>query len=513
VSDRLCGMTGLEDRYANEILGVLSCFDRVVVTGVLPDIAHKDAMEHHLWRQGLSSLDLPRYFEPMKAELVAHAEAIAREHGLTVEYIARKNFRKDERIKEILAARGEEPGLVHIFSGIEPCNTFRAGTRKDTGRIFLAPRQGKCLHYYFYFIDAEFGLCYLRVPTWAPFRLQFYFNGHNWLARRLAAEGIPFELIENVFVQIGDFGRAQALVDSFSESRLHQKLDELARRFCPVLHHFAAGYYWSLMQLEHATDIVFRSREALAHLYDHLVRTVVVAAKTEHVSRFLGRRLHPAYQGELGSRLSTRIEGTCVNHHMGQASIKMYDKLGRVLRIETTASDVTFFRAHREVEHRDGSRSMKTAPVKKTIYSLGMLRTLMLAANVRYLEFLANLDDPSDGSRHLLKLAEPVREHERSYKGLNLCAGPDLGILLALARGELHIHGLRNKHLQAVLGKAGRQVSRILKRLRLLGLLKTVAHTYKYYLTRLGKAVISAALQVREFVVIPALSFHATATT
>jgi hypothetical protein len=31
----------------------------------------------------------------------------------------------------------------------------------------------KCLHYCFYFIDEEFGLCYLRVPTWAPFRLQF----------------------------------------------------------------------------------------------------------------------------------------------------------------------------------------------------------------------------------------------------------------------------------------------------------------------------------------------------
>jgi hypothetical protein len=43
----------------------------------------------------------------------------------------------------------------------------------------LRPDTGKCLHYYFYFIDAELGLIYLRVPTWCPFRLQFYCNGHS----------------------------------------------------------------------------------------------------------------------------------------------------------------------------------------------------------------------------------------------------------------------------------------------------------------------------------------------
>jgi hypothetical protein len=54
-------------------------------------------------------------------------------------------------------------------------------------RTFLRPATGKCLHYYFYFIDAELGLIYLRVPTWCPFRLQFYCNGHSWLARQLTA--------------------------------------------------------------------------------------------------------------------------------------------------------------------------------------------------------------------------------------------------------------------------------------------------------------------------------------
>ncbi|MCF2941933.1 MarR family transcriptional regulator, partial [Paenibacillus alkaliterrae] len=62
----------------------------------------------------------------------------------------------------------------------------------------------KCLHYYFYFIDPDFGLCYLRVPTWCPFRLQFYMNGHNWLASRLTKQGIEYRMRDNAFLHIGD---------------------------------------------------------------------------------------------------------------------------------------------------------------------------------------------------------------------------------------------------------------------------------------------------------------------
>ena len=58
-----------------------------------------------------------------------------------------------------------------------------------------------CLFYYFYFIDNNFGLCYLRVPTWAPFRLQLYCNAHKWVARLLNKKRIGFKQIENAFVE------------------------------------------------------------------------------------------------------------------------------------------------------------------------------------------------------------------------------------------------------------------------------------------------------------------------
>jgi hypothetical protein len=64
-------------------------------------------------------------------------------------------------------------------------------------------------------IDKELGLCYLRVPTWCPFRLQFYFNGHHWLAHQLDRAGIGYRLLDNAFVQLDDFDAAQRLADDF----------------------------------------------------------------------------------------------------------------------------------------------------------------------------------------------------------------------------------------------------------------------------------------------------------
>ena len=499
-------MSQLKERYRAVVVGEVSCFDRVVINGTLTEICHKGAMAQYLLSREKRILDLPRVFEPMKAEIVENAKAVATAHGLKIEYIARKSFRKEERIREILAERGDDPGLVHIFSATERVNTFRAGVRKDTGRPFIAPRQGQCLHYYFYFIDPDFGLCYLRVPTWAPYRLQFYFNGHNWLAHQLKAKGIDFELIDNAFVSIADTDRVQAIVDEFPVRALHTRLDDLARTLCPVIRHFHSGFYWSLMQVEYATDLIFNSVEALAPLYDHLVRTAAHAVKVDQIATFLGRRLDGHFTGEIGNRFHTRIQGTSIRHHMGRASIKMYDKFGRVLRIETTVNDVTIFKHHRMVEHRDGTQSMKIAPVKKNIYSLGIMAKLMAAANRRYLDFLAALDDPSDGARKLPKVSESVRRKGRSHRGFNLFQAEDLAVFLAIARGEFAITGFRNLDLRRHLEKNGRQVSRILKRLRLHGIIKIVGKRYKYYLTRLGRSVVSCALQLREHLVIPALA-------
>jgi len=142
-------------------------------------------------------------------------------------------------VARVLAVRGDAPGLVHVISAMEACPSYKPWLDKSNGHVYLRADQGKCLHYYFYFIDEEFGLCYLRVPTWAPFGLQFYCNGHSALARSLRRQSIEFVQEDNAFLRVADLGRAQVLADAFNPEQLHRRLTRYAHWLCPVADVFA----------------------------------------------------------------------------------------------------------------------------------------------------------------------------------------------------------------------------------------------------------------------------------
>jgi hypothetical protein len=464
-------------------------------------------MTSYMYEHQVRIFDYPRFAEPFREQFRENAERLAVEAGIEIEFIRKRNFRKEDRVKDALSRHGDHLGVVAIFSAMEPCSTYKPWHDKQTGRTFLKPDHGKCLHYYFYFVDEELGLCYVRVPTWLPCRLQFYFNGHNWLATKLRQRGIDFTLLDNAFTAISVWQRAQHIADSLRIQKLHRKLDEFATRFCPIYRRLGMSYHWSVDQCEYATDIVFRKQADLQPLYGNLSRTAIHTVKPDNVATFLGRKLDPRYQGEIGNRFNVRIQGTRIKHTMGPVSLKLYDKFGHILRIETTVNDLTFFKHYREVEHRDGSRETKCAAMQKTIYSLPALRDLLEAANRRYLEFLSAIEDPRKGRGQLDKLSQPVRHDGRSYPGFNFFDQDDEALFRTIARCEFNVSGMQNKTLRRFLsGKTSSQVSRLLKCLRLHGLIREVGRTYKYYLTQFGKQVIATGLKLHELVVIPQLA-------
>jgi hypothetical protein len=501
-------MSSLLERHGDQILGVISCFDRVIIHGTLPGICYAGGMTSYLYRHKIRIFDYPHFAQELRDEVRSNAERVAKENSVQIEFVRKASFSKEKRIKQVLAERGTHPGLVHILSAMEGCAAYKPWHDKKTHKTYVRPDSGQCLHYYFYFIDAKYGLCYLRVPTWCPFRLQFYFNGHNRLAAALDKAGIDYQLVDNAFTSIADFDKAQRLANDLDTRELHRLLDGYARRCCPVISRFNVTYHWSLMQVEYATDIVFGSRDELQPLYEAISRTAVLAVKADKVATFLGRKgLHPNFSDELGNDFNTRIQGTRVKHHMGPASIKMYDKYGRVLRIETTTNDVSFFRHHRMVEHRDCKSSFKVAPLRKTIFSLHDLRGLLAAANKRYLDFISDIEDPTAPTKLLDKVSRPVSHGGRRYKGFNFFADFDQRLFEVILRGEHTISGMRNRDIRRTIPElSAAQVSRHLKRLRTHGLIKRVGRTYKYYLTKTGRTVALAGLKLRSLVLIPELA-------
>jgi hypothetical protein len=213
----------------------------------------------------------------------------------------------------------------------------------------------KCLHLYFYFLDADFGLMHVRLQTWLPLTIQVCINGRMWLAQQLTRAGIAFTQVDNCFTAIADVSHAQTLADDLVDWPWERWLRHLGRLVNPWVHPKTGifhDYYWSVRQSEYASDVMFRTPAALHRVYPTLLRHGIETFHSEDVLRFLGHRASPGFTREVHSDLQRRPEGVRIKHWVHENSIKMYDKAGTVLRIETTINNPGRFKVRRKNRSR-----------------------------------------------------------------------------------------------------------------------------------------------------------------
>jgi hypothetical protein len=285
------GLVLLTDRYKDQITGVISCFDRIIFQGTLPRLSYARGITEYFCSKGLLLKQFTDWAEPLTQRIRDNAERLACQAGLEIQYLRQAGIDKEKLVQEIVGKRGNHPGLVCVFSVTERCSTYKPlwGSGRSPS---LCSTEARCLHYYFYFIDEEFGLCFVRVPTWAPFRLEMYMNGHNWLARQMTLHQIGYTQIDNAFVWIEDSARAQKLADqAMAGEQLHRKLDGLAQTYCPVLKQLDMSFRWTIHQAEYATDRMFQRQADLQKLYEPLTRTVIHAVKARDIAAFLSKRV------------------------------------------------------------------------------------------------------------------------------------------------------------------------------------------------------------------------------
>jgi hypothetical protein len=484
--------------------GTLSCFDRLLFKGHLP-LGYPHAMEEFLCHRGILFKDLKTFVLKQAERLKVHARAVAEKAGRPWEYFE-SPVRKDQRARAIAARDAITEGLVCVFATIEPCRSFRLAY--GHGRPTIRPAWRKCLFLYFYFLDREFGFCHARVQTWFPFTMQVYVNGHEWLARQMDKRGLRYRRLENAFLWLEDPGRAQRLADRFAPLDWPAVLDRFAARVNPLLRDELKGYryYWATHQAEYATDILFTSRPALRALYARLLRHATLCLRAEDVLTFLGRKLHGGFAGEIMNDWKRRWPGARVKHWMKGNWIKMDDKHGCVLRVETVINDPYEFKVRRRAG-RPGRRTLGWHPLPKGVAFLPRYATVSAAANHRYLDALAVVDDPAPAHRALERLVQPVRDHHgRSSRAFNPATAADLTLFTAVLRGEHTLQGFRNRGVRTQLfgptaatdRRRSAQVSRLVKRLHLRGLVAKIPRSRRWRITQLGHIVMSAAIRLRE---------------
>ena len=492
--------------------GQLTMFDRVLFQGHLTRLYPQGNFSWFLRTQGVLLKEYREYAQAVTASIKAHAEALAAEAGrpyryLVGSYTAARGTAKEAIAREIAEQDGITEGLICVLSSLELNTVLSVRGNRSTHELEVTREPRKCLHLYFYYLDAEFGFMHIRLQTWFPFEIQIYINGREWLARQLDAQGISYTRYDNSLLHVADVTAAQALSDKFAHREWARVLQAFARQVNPFLPTLATGgyaeYYWSTQQCEIATDVMFPDRATLSAYVPEVYQQALLAFDARDIMQFLGRKLHGNYQGEVSSDLKQRPTGWRVKHRAKGNSIKLYDKLS-VLRVETTINNAGEFKVPKSAP--DGSRRWQR--MGKGVANFWRCYQVGRQANQRYLDALAALPVQGEGVQALDALCRPHTQAGKHYARFEPLAPATWHLFRAVLAGEHLINGFRNRDLQAQLypqaatttveaRRRCARVSRWIAKLRGHGLIAKVKDARLYRVTQRGRQVMSTVVLFR----------------
>ncbi len=441
-------------RHEDRITGVLSGFDRLVFRGTLRHISYTDGMGKYLSYQKIllkefAEFALQRTSE-LKQALYQQAERLER----PVVYLESSRKNKEAIAREIAQQDNVRSGLIAVLSCVEPCITFSIRRNRQKKRLELVQSLRKCLNFYHYCMDPIFGFMHARIQSWFPFNVQVYVNGREWLAVEMDKAGIQYRRRENCFTWVEDAHAAQQLLDEQLKTNWPHILNRLSRFVNPLQDKLfppsGLDYYWSVYSSEWATDVTFRNSSSLAEIYPALVHHAITNFSSPDVMRFLGKRIRTDFSGEVVSRFRDRPEGLRIKHALDLNSVKLYDKQGSVLRVETTIQRAEGMRCYRPKEG-DPNGPLEWRPLRRGIADLHRRAQLSQDSNERYLDALAACDTSTPLGRLLARVSQKTQWNGSTLRALRPWDALDARLLAAISRGEFHLRGFRNRELRALL--------------------------------------------------------------
>lgn len=499
-------------RHKDRIVGTISGFDRILFHGRLLSLYRPSGIDRFLSSQRVLCKDFGVFANRLTEGLKAHIEQYLEQQQRPLLYLFSAKESKEEKARQIMEQDRINEGLICVLTCVEPCQAFGVRRNRAQKQLNVLLQERKCLHYYFYFMDPQFGFMYVRLQSWLPLDIEVGINGREYLGRQLRLLAINHEQVDNCFTRIADLSRAQTLLTQLEERKWQPLLNSWARLLNPWLQRTAKphlrNYYWTMRQGEYATDLLFKDQQSLQEIYSTLFMHAIKHFSSEDVLRFLAQRPRQSFTSEVSSNLRRRVEGVRIKHWVAENSIKMYDKVGSVLRVETTINNPRRFSVWRR-GRQGGQMKMRWMPLRKGIADIGRRVQLSQAANYRYLDALAVVGETRPAHQLLDAVSQRVEVHGRKYRPLHPIAPTESAVYHALLRGDYHLQGIRNEDLRKHLygneerdplqrRKTAGRVTRLLRLLRAHKLIFKVLHTNYYRLTKKGQEIMSTALYFRE---------------
>ena len=499
-------MNTILEQYKDKINGTFSFFDRMIIKSHIRQFFSTSGKGFFLSEQNVLLKDFSSYANQVTADIVSYAENMAASDKRPLIYLTSSKTSKEQAALQALEEHPVDEGLICILSVVEYCQTLQP-KKHDNGLLSLDTVNRKCKYYYFYFLDKHFGFMHVKLQTWFPFLIQVYINGRELMKHVFEQNGISYQMYDNSFYEISDIKKAQELADRFDSKSLCRQLDLFAHKVNPYLDTiektFHQGYHWCVDQCEYATDVMFKSREALEDIYPSLVGRAFYDFHCTDIFSFLGRKLHHKFQGEAVSDYRKRPEGWRIKFKMKSNSIKMYDKFS-CLRVEMTINDPKEFKVYKDVHHEDGTASKRWVPMGKSIANLYRYAEISKAANKRFLDSMQNIIPAKTIEKEINSICTRKKVEGRSYSGYNVWSAETFLLFEAVSDGKYLIRGFTNREIRHSMNRDNPdsarvkgQTSREFSKLRAHGLIRKIPHSRRYLVSDKGRRIMGALIETK----------------
>jgi hypothetical protein len=463
----------------------IECLDRVYLNAYVPILQSSGQVVAFMTQHLGLPIPSPALFDKIGQKFRRLVVSFAEANG-----IPWVKFSREDRKAEVMApylkgaAATGRPQVAAIGVAQEYQRVWAAYQRdtKTAAPQFTftkADRRVTC--YYFYLWDEEFGPAFIKVCACFPYPAKIWVNGHEWAKRQAERAGIAFTELSNGFAACGDPAALQEIcnrlqpgtIEVFAQRWLHRLPLPFGRE------DQRAGYWWeiSMRQVEVSRTLVFDAPRRARAFFEALIADNLDIGRPANVEIIFGRRIRRDTPGVFRTAIDRPAVGpdtggVVLNVFYKHSRIKQYLKDGRAMRIETVINSPRDLGCHARLPN------------------LEALQAKARAANHRILEAERAGQGTVLASPAFERIAHPsVNADGRRTPALRFGDPRVMALAGALCQTLLAATGITNKSLRALMTGllaapyTPGQMTYDLRRLRLAGLIRRIAHTNHYLLT------------------------------
>src|SRR5260370_23869096 len=334
----------------------VDCIDRLYLNGFVPKLQRPQNLWWFFHEHRKCPVVSPVLIKRMVERFIESIRKVAQENGIPLEQFA-NGARKEDVVRKRLGRFQASEAVVFVGVAQEKVNGFRMYQKKRRSRS--ERREGKppwfCFYrgsvmvnqYYFYLLDEDFGLCFIKFSSYPPFNVRVWINGHEWAKRQLARRRLAFEELDNGFLACDQPLVVQKVCDSLTAEHVDRFFRKWLRR---LPHPFTAAdrragfrYQLSILQMEvRLTQVCDRPLHG-RQFFEEVIRDNLDIGRPDRVQLLFERRVTRQTPGRFRTRVLTQGVEPSLRFDYKHTKVKQYFKLGRALRTETTFNDAYDF--------------------------------------------------------------------------------------------------------------------------------------------------------------------------